>query len=139
LRPNRTSRAKKDAGYRYALSTPARALRIALIAWAIWWFVGYIPAHERGKIKLDNTSTASAVRCVISSGGCCTPSDPNDTSPKSTDACAVCHLVAQLFTPPITAHTLITLGVLRDLPDAAQAPIHTLQQLPTHTTRGPPA
>lgn len=116
-----------------------RALRILLVAWAVWWFTWFVPAHQRGAIEVPGAEAGA-------SSGCCAPpaaaeAEPHCPPPDERDPvrrCAVCDLVTKLDGPPEVVFTAPPLGPAGMHWPTVRAQPRACAPIPVYLSRGPP-
>jgi len=115
-------------------------IHIAVLTWATAWFVGIVPAHQRGRVTVPGESpdTAAAVDACCSST-CDDPASQDGDSKDPVRQCAVCHIVAKLDIPPTLDLFTPRLGLIDVLPPAAIASLFDRDAPRVVDGRAPPS
>ena len=110
----------------------SRALRIAVLAWMTWWFVGFLPAHQRGIIRADDAPPTLGMAQIAPQspcGACITSDDPDAPVERPVQNCGVCMIAAKLDLPQpfyihLTPFDRVQPGVAHATPPLASREAH---------------
>lgn len=117
-----------------------------MLAWMAFWFAGFLPAHQRGLIRMDPpTASASAGSTLLAASPCGKACGMRPQSGEDGEGdgdpvrnCGICHLVAKLDVPqPFIIH-LAPLASPDPPIAAVEAPLASRLADPQFLGRAPP-
>ena len=114
-----------------------------MLIWMAWWFVGFLPAHQRGMIRADQSQPPLAASQLIPASPCgeACGMDPGPTDPQQPDPvapCGICQIVAKLDVPrPFVVHLTPLAQAEPAAPPAARA-LCSRDAHPHYLGRAPP-
>jgi hypothetical protein len=116
-------------------------LRIAVLAFAVVWFVAIVPGHTRGKITWTGVQGKTLVKhnCCDDDAPSKTPCDTGEPSAAAKKQCAVCYYTLGMSVSPVFTFDVVPTGRVAKIVIAWSEQVRSIEKFDSFRSRDPPA